>query len=383
MEKLAAEVKTIASTANDVERRKIIDSLRELQYSVESPHDTLNRTIYYNLRLAIARVAMDMKLFETLVESAPVPLTVSKLAKQTGASPVLLGRLLRFLAAFSMVKEVGVDTFTANHITKSMSEEGFQAGAHHYFDNLNKVFQAAPDFLAARKYQDITDPKDTPFRAAYNTDLTIFAWAQGQPSFLSYFGKYLAYDRTGRKIWLDVYPFAQECAEQPITEKDVLLVDVGGGIGDQVIALKTRHPTIAGRVILQDIPETLNGAIPHDGIETMAHDFFQPQTIKGAKYYYLRNILHDWPDAASITILDHLTEAMSSSSILLIDEIVLPDSGVPWQAVQLDMVMMCCLGAMERTREQWRVLLEGRGLRILGVWTYGSVGESVVACELK
>lgn len=47
MDKVAAEVREIASTANDAERRKLLDDLRELQYSLESPHDTLNRIIYY------------------------------------------------------------------------------------------------------------------------------------------------------------------------------------------------------------------------------------------------------------------------------------------------------------------------------------------------
>jgi demethylsterigmatocystin 6-O-methyltransferase len=47
MEYFTAEVRTMAATADDAGRRKILDSVRELQYSLETPHDTLNRVIYY------------------------------------------------------------------------------------------------------------------------------------------------------------------------------------------------------------------------------------------------------------------------------------------------------------------------------------------------
>lgn len=50
---------------------------------------------------------------------------------------------------------------------------------------------------------------------------------------------------------------------------------------------------------------------------------FKPQTAAGAKFYYLRRILHDWPDAEFLTILANLKEAMQSDSKVLIDEGVL------------------------------------------------------------
>lgn len=79
--------------------------------------------------------------------------------------------------------------------------------------------------------------------------------------------------------WLDVYP-VEEMARSPGPEEP-LFVDVGGGLGHQCIALRERFPHLKGRVILQDIPQTLTHAIHHDEVEIMVQDFFQPQAIKG------------------------------------------------------------------------------------------------------
>ena len=90
----------------------------------------------------------------------------------------------------------------------------------------------------------------------------------------------------------------------------------------------------------------------------------------GAKFYYLRNILHDWPDERCVAILKNLIPALSPDSRILIDEMVLPDSGVHWQATQLDLTMMSALGSRERTREQWYALLETSGLKIERILPY-------------
>lgn len=39
-----------------------------------------------------------------------------------------------------------------------------------------------------------------------------------------------------------------------------------------------------------------------EGVEMMAHDFFTPQPVQNAKYYYLRTVLHDWADDKAVPI---------------------------------------------------------------------------------
>jgi len=63
----------------------------------------------------------------------------------------------------------------------------------------------------------------------------------------------------------------------------VLYVNVGGGIGHQCAEFRNKYPAsqIPGRVVLQDLPATIERALPTEGVENMAHDFFQPQPVKG------------------------------------------------------------------------------------------------------
>jgi demethylsterigmatocystin 6-O-methyltransferase len=162
-----------------------------------------------------------------------------------------------------------------------------------------------------------------------------------------------------------------------------LLVDVGGGFGQQASSFKNRFPNLPGRLVVQDIPETLDRAPPAEGIEFMAHDFFTSQSLKGAKFYYLRHILHDWTDEDSIKILKEIVPAMGPHSRIVIDEIVLPDWNVPWQAAYMDLAMMACLGGVERTKAEFEKLLDEAGLKVIDIQRYDPKMQSVVLAVPK
>ena len=99
----------------------------------------------------------------------------------------------------------------------------------------------------------------------------------------------------------------------------------------------------------------------------------------GAKFYYLKTVIHNWPDHKVREILQNIIPAMSAHSVILIDEMVLPDSGVNWHATSMDLTMMALLAAVERTRTQWAELLDSVGLKIKKVHIYSpSVYEGVI-----
>ena len=79
--------------------------------------------------------------------------------------------------------------------------------------------------------------------------------------------------------WLDVVPFMQETTS--LEPERVHFVDVGGSFGHQCARLKAKYPDLPGRIVLQDLPETIKQARPIEGVEFMAHDFFTPQPVKG------------------------------------------------------------------------------------------------------
>lgn len=64
---------------------------------------------------------------------------------------------------------------------------------------------------------------------------------------------------------------------------------------------------------------------------------------------------------------------MDADSEILIDEMVLPATGVALVAAQLDILMMVALGAAERTLEQWVHLMDVAGMKLKGKYQYTDV----------
>lgn len=383
MEAFIAQAQTLATTADENGRKKILDTLRDAQYSLETPFDTLQRLAGLHLQIAGARLGVDLAVFDALSRNKN-PLSVVELAEQSGAAPELMGRILRYLASIGMLKETGKDEFTANNITKVLADPNYQGGVHHFFDTVGPVFQELPDYLAETKYKNITDNGKTVIQKAFNIDIPGFIWFPSQPKRFAYFQQVMTVQRAGALDWLSVFPVQKEVGTWSAEPNKAVFVDVGGGFGHQCLAFKSKYPNLDGRVILQDIPQTLEHVPPMEGVEVMVQNFFEPQAIKGAKFYYLRNILHDWPDDKCVAILKSLIPYMDKDSRILIDDMVLPNTGVHWQAAQLDLTMMAALGSVERTKEQWYALMESAGLKILHIYTYTtSLQDSVIVAVAK
>ena len=81
------------------------------------------------------------------------------------------------------------------------------------------------------------------------------------------------------------YPVAERLSGIP--KDEVLLVDVGGGLGHDLRAFKAKYPQVPGRLILQDLKEAIM-QMPqsHPELETQVHDFFNPQPVKGGHLIY-------------------------------------------------------------------------------------------------
>ena len=61
---------------------------------------------------------------------------------------------------------------------------------------------------------------------------------------------------------------------------------------------------------------------------------------------------------------------MSNDSVIVVDEIVVPEMGVDSKVADFDMVMMSFSNSMERTEAQWRAVLESAGLKMREIVRY-------------
>lgn len=114
---------------------------------------------------------------------------------------------------------------------------------------------------------------------AFNTDLDSFSWLGQNPSHLAHFNDYMALRRKPDATWLSVYPVATEVAGWP--DEKTLYVNMGGGVGHQCAQFREKYPALPGSIVLQDLPHSVAEALPTPGVENMAHDIFEPQTVIG------------------------------------------------------------------------------------------------------
>lgn len=107
-------------------------------------------------------------------------------------------------------------------------------------------------------------------------------------------------------------------------------------------------------------------------------------TIPGARVYYMRYILHDWPDHKCVEILRNLRLGMTEESKIFIDEMIMPEAHASWRATQMDMVMANCFGSTERSLPEFEALLHEAGLKIWKVYQYTKqLNDCVIVATLR
>lgn len=358
------------------------------------------------MQVALAKIAIDLGLFRTLKESE-APLSLAQLAEKTGASPKLLGKYAALAIMGLSKSQQGAFFAHKLHLASSrrlgprntlrvhslmslptpmllvplhscMSHSSTSRHSNEFilrFDISGPCTQLLPDYLAETGYQEIVSNKECPFQKAFQTSQTLFEWMPQHPKHMKSLGHLMALQRP--TVWVDHFPVLEQLGEFPGPDK-TLMVDIGGGFGQQSKALRSKCPSVEGRIIVQDMPQTLASAEPAEGVEFAEHDFFQPQPVEGAKFYYLRHVLHDWPDEQCVQILQQVIPAMAPESRILIDEVVIPVTGVPWQAAFMDLLMMESFASIERTRAEWEALMDKAGLKIIEEYHYDGKEQAIL-----
>lgn len=254
------------------------------------------------------------------------------------------------------------------------------------YDVASPSFRGLPGYLKGIQYDLPTKLIDGPFQAAHKTQLPFFAWLDAHPPYLQVFNSYMSAYRAGRPSWVDpgFYPVADQLSNRfDPAVSDVILVDVGGGLGHDLEELKAKHPSLPGRLVLQDRAEVIATVSADGPFEATAHDFFTSQPVKGARAYYLHSVLHDWSDDDCVKILEQLKPALRPGySTLLINELVVPRQNPTWPITSMDQLMLV-LGAMqERTEEHWEQILSRAGLKIVKMYGYEMGSESLIEAEI-
>ena len=144
------------------------------------------------------------------------------------------------------------------------------------------------------------------------------------------------------------------------------LNDVGGGHGGLLATILEKFPRTRG--VLFDLPHAIGEARPlfaERGLaprcELVAGDFFE--RVPAADVYLLKAVLHDWDDARAAQILKSCRAGAAPGAKLLIVEMVIPSDGASSFAQLMDLNMLVMLTGRERNVGEYRALLEAAGFR--------------------
>jgi O-methyltransferase/methyltransferase family protein len=271
------------------------------------------------------------------------PRTSEELAEATGTDADALYRLLRALASAGVLSEQEGRLFLLAELGDSLRSD-------------------APDSVAAiavhvgRPYVreawsaliDSVRTGENAFRLVHGT--SVWEYRASRPEDNAIFDRYMAATtRLATQSILDAYDFGRFES----------IVDVGGGNGSFLKALRKRHPAVRG--IVFDQPHVLVGLDPGDGIEVVAGSFFE-SVPEGAAGYVLKTILHDWEDDQATAILR--TVRRGGGTVLVVERLVgLPNEGP--EAKFSDLNMLVGPGGRERTQDEYANLLDAADYRLV------------------
>lgn len=314
----------------------------------------------------------------------------------TKVEPNMLRRILRHLAATFVLEEVDVDTWRPTPFSLGLGGEFGKmvqvAVDHTYRGGLN-----LPKFLAKHGYEEPVDlTKFDNYTEVYGKPY----WdrCENEPAVAESFRAIMTGLTADKLDWTAVYDTHRLLDGADLSSgAPPLFVDVAGLHGMDTTRLLDRHPSLpSGLLVVQDLPDVVDvqtgldkqaaaqGQARLDSrIQRMPHDFYEPQPLLGARAYFLHTVLHDWPDANCVRILESIKGAMKPNySKLLLYEVVMPPKGATTMAATMDMSLMSMNSGMERTEAHWRQMLEGVGLKVVGIFRHKRAVESVIEAEL-
>lgn len=379
-----------ASNTDEDLRAEYLDAARHLVYALETPREAMIRYCWSQSTLyAAIETCVDLGVFPILAQD-DTPKTAEELAKATNAEPLVLSRLLKHLGTMGVIAEVGEDTYRRNGFSTSLAIKRYSDAYPCMTGCITDGIIALPAHLKKTNYVNPSNGVKSAFQDGYRTSSHFFEYLKQNPIHAEQFNNHMTAYHQGRPSWMDegFFPVPSLTEGLNISADDVLLVDLGGGVGHDLTEFRRKWPNIPGRLVLEDLPEVIDQAKAQNQatasfIEPVVHDFFNEQPVKGARAYYMHSVLHDWADADCRRILSNLAQAMKPGySKILINENVIPSTNAYWETTSLDIIMMADFASQERTEKQWRELTASVGLKIVNIWTRRRGVESLIECEL-
>jgi hypothetical protein len=161
------------------------------------------------------------------------------------------------------------------------------------------------------------------------------------------------------------------------------ILDVGGGHGLLLAIILKKNPQMRGT--LYEMPHVLEGAAngplkPVMDRCTLASGDMFSSVPAGADAYIMKHIIHDWTDEVCVQLLKACRKGVNpGGKLLVVDSVIKPGNDFSPDKF-LDLQMLIFPSGCERTEKQFRELLAAAGwrlTRIIPTATADSVVEAV------
>ncbi|MCZ0726876.1 methyltransferase [Mycolicibacterium iranicum] len=283
------------------------------------------------------------------------PSDAENIAAQVGADPDALHRLMRAMTSRGVLREGRDGRFALTPVGQALRSDSegslrdmvlFIGHPSRWADWGSLLYsvqtgEPASEKLRGMPFWDYLDT-DAEFAAVFNNAMT-------------------AASGLSNDVALQAYDFTDAR----------LVVDVGGGHGAVLSTILRSAPGAKG--ILYDLPAVVAGAGPllaEAGVAdrcTVTGGSFLNSVPAGGDVYVMKNIIHDWSDTDSTTILRNIRTAIAGDGKLILLEMVLPERASSFIGHMLDLEMLITLHGKERTRAQYAKLLAAVGFELTRV----------------
>jgi SAM-dependent methyltransferase len=292
------------------------------------------------------RVVADLEIADRLAAGER---SVDDLAAETYSHADALYRVMRLLAAEGVFRETDARRFGLTEIGEALRSDG-RASPRDLIRMLNQE-----PYLAFAQLGHSVRTGLPAFGEVFGKPR--FDWLADHPDEAALFQRaMIALNQGSNEAIAEAYDFG------PFSR----VVDVGGGHGQLLSAILTRHPHVSG--VLFDLPSGVQmarsgagGSLPRT--EFVAGSFFE-SVPQGADVYVLKKVIHDWNDKQAAVILRNCRDAMTPHGRVLIAETIIPAGNEPNPIKLIDVNMLVVTGGLERTQAEYASLLAAAGLRL-------------------
>ncbi|KAH7874191.1 S-adenosyl-L-methionine-dependent methyltransferase [Lentinula edodes] len=384
--------------------RTIEAACAQLSYTVASPGHVITNKSYGFYEPAALLVISNAKVADVLLYK-PEGMHISEIAKATGLDQGKLGRIMRMLATKHCFREVKPDVFANNRISvKLQSDDPVSGLVGHMTDEVQKGAVYLNEALSEPRSGHSVLASDTSFQRAHGFSVfEYYETAEGKKRLDRFAQAMIGWGAvTGKGMLPKAYPW-NDCPAGTIIN------DVGGGNGHIMLDLIGSFPQL--KIIVQDTPSMMEQAkdlwskekpelVQNLSVQFQAMNFLHDAPVASCDFYYLRHVLHDWPDLDCIKILSNIRKAVKHGTRLLLHELVLqhvvsdgsrgeqapepllPNFGVGRARLyQQDMNMLNLFNSRERTLQEFITIGKKSNFKFIKLWDAGesSIVEFVVS----